>query len=232
MNDRDSISQMAFEDARGQGRSLGGATTSESVDSLGEGTPSSARSRGQKKGHKSLQSQPCRQLPCRTFLSCGTCSFGGRCLFLHPLPLKSSSKWPEPDRDRGFATKYSRGQQKAHNGSTDQDAFYFPTMSMEVVSEQLDAKGLPLISQEYVLPSPYSSGKRRGKANTDLSVAPIPQCLSNRAAYLTSLSVWHHLLDSLKSKKTKNDCYERINKHTGNPRLPVFAALGCGQSVA
>ena len=103
---------------------------------------------------------------------------------------------------------------------------------MEVVSEQLDAKGLPLISQEYVLPSPYSSGKRRGKANTDLSVAPIPQCLSNRAAYLTSLSVWHHLLDSLKSKKAKNDCYERINKHTGNPRLPVFAALGCGQSVA
>lgn len=220
---------------------FGGSTTSESLDSVGE-TGSSRPSkedrgrgsRGQRKGSgsrssglKTFTSQPVRQLPCRTYVSCGTCSFGERCLFLHPRQLES--QWPEPRDIRGADRRYPRKLVKHNNVSEGTDALYFPTMSAS--TQVLDQRGQPLIDQDYVLmppPTPSQSGKK--ERSKDLSVPPIPQGLSNQAAYLASLSVWHHLLDSLTYEGRRDaECFEEKNYHTSQPRLPVFVALGKGQ---
>ena len=220
-----------------------GITTSESVDSLvGIADEARSRTKRSKKPPKAKAPQtrgaqsgfhPMRQLPCRTFLSCGTCSFNNRCLFLHPTQLASGDDWLEKDLRIAKYGSFAKKLTKANGEQT--DALYFPTMSMDIVSRQLDERGQPLISQDYVLPVPSPQGnKKKGKGKVvdrDVTVAPVPQSLSNEAAFLTSFSVWHHLLDLLQGDQSDDSCDE-FNAHTGKKRLRVFRILSEGNNLA
>ena len=220
-------------------------TTCESVDdSLEElqAADYNLKRNGQGRGGKSQQycAQPMRQLPCRTFLSCGGCSFNERCLFLHPPSLQS--KLPLPLYVNN-TTHISRSAGSAYSAS---DALYFPTMPMRVVMQQ-QTDNRPRIDQEYLLPrwesvrgsgqsgagASYSRRGRRRKstAQQDTSVAPVPQCLMNARAAATSYSVWHHLLNFLHGEWNVDASSSVVNSHTGGRRLDVFISLGKGLSV-
>lgn len=85
--------------------------------------------------------KPFRQLPCKTFLSCGTCPFSARCVFLHDIRLTSLYS---------FQTKTRK---KAKDDETT-DCIFFPPMSKEQVGRRLDSKGQPHIGQPYIVPHP------------------------------------------------------------------------------
>lgn len=91
----------------------------------------------------------CRQLPCRTFVSTGSCPYGDRCVFLHdpsivskPVYIKSkvrlivSSASAEDlisDRVVLCIQRKSREDQSI-------DAFFWPTMSLSSVMGKVDGK--------------------------------------------------------------------------------------------
>jgi hypothetical protein len=84
----------------------------------------------------------CRQLPCRTFISCGTCPYDTKCVFLHDLAVASSPVFIE----------------KRRKSKEDQvvDAFFWPTMQKEAVGRHRDNNNmlLPNIYQAYVVGNP------------------------------------------------------------------------------
>ena len=223
-------------------------TTCESVDDSLEELQAgdyNLKRNGQGRGGKSQQycAQPMRQLPCRTFLSCGGCSFNERCLFLHPPSLQSKLPLPLYVNNTTHISRSACG-----SASSASDALYFPTMPMGVVMQQTDYRSRPRIDQEYLLPrwdsvrGPGQSGgagashsrrgrRRKSAAQQDTSVAPVPQCLMNARAASTSYSVWHHLLDFLNAEWNLDACSNVVNSHTGGRRLDVFISLGKALSV-
>lgn len=68
----------------------------------------------------------CRQLPCKTWISTGTCPYNDKCYFLHD-PRVSSYVVP-------LKVKKRSKEDITH------DLFFWPTMPREVVAMRLDAK--------------------------------------------------------------------------------------------
>jgi len=68
----------------------------------------------------------CRQLPCRTFISTGSCPYGDRCVFLHDLSIVSRPI-------------YIRSKRKSRD-EAGLDAFFWPTMPLTTVMGRTDSK--------------------------------------------------------------------------------------------
>lgn len=153
---------------------------------------------------------PSRLLPCRTFLSCGSCSFDEKCQFLHCESLRWRQKCSDLYTEPTMISSVPKRQ-----GREVSDAFFFPTPPRK--------KGYPArIDSEYK-PSPNLFFR-----------AGTPACLSNRLAALSTWSLWNWLIDFL-----NEDCLDKLdesrgrnainNFHTGRPRLPIFHLLGRGE---
>ena len=162
---------------------------------------------------------PIRQLPCKTWLSTGTCPYSSRCVFLHDA--------------RCVAAPVSFSCKRKSREDPTTDGLFWPTLTKEAVCAQLDKRGQPCIYQEYVVPSPLE---------TDLMcliMTPPPAVLSEnfeRHQWCT-YSTWNHFLDFLAVDEHSAvsaercvsaltfDATETTNQHTHKPRLPIFAAL-------
>lgn len=68
----------------------------------------------------------CRQLPCRTFVSTGSCPYGERCVFLHDPSIVAKPV-------------YIKTKRKSKD-DTATDAFFWPTMSLDSVMGKVDNK--------------------------------------------------------------------------------------------
>lgn len=162
---------------------------------------------------------PIRQLPCKTWLSTGTCPYSSRCVFLHDPRVVASP------------VSYQCKRKSREDPTT--DGLFWPTLTREAVCCQLDKRGQPSIHQEYVVPSPLERDLMQ------LVMLPPPAILSENfekhqwAVY----STWNHFLDFLavdehsvvSSERVISaltfDSFVELNQHTQQPRLPVFAAL-------
>jgi hypothetical protein len=159
---------------------------------------------------------PSRQLPCRTYLSCGSCSFDEKCQFLHCGSLR---RRPHPSDLYLQPIRISTVPKRC--GKEVSDAFYFPTLPKK--KKDYAAR----INSEYK-PSPnlfFRSGT--------------PHCLSNRAAALSTWSLWNWLIDLLDDVDGTHSNQDgarskdaETNFHTGKSRLPVFQQLGKGESIS
>lgn len=77
--------------------------------------------------HQSQQNQfKCRQLPCRTFISTGSCPYGDRCVFLHDPCIVAKPV-------------YIKTKRKSKD-DTATDNFFWPTMSLNSVMTKVDNK--------------------------------------------------------------------------------------------
>lgn len=74
----------------------------------------------------SAQAFKCRQLPCRTFISTGSCPYGDRCVFLHDPSIVAKPVY--------IKTKRKSKEDVAT------DAFFWPTMSLSSVMGKTDSK--------------------------------------------------------------------------------------------
>jgi hypothetical protein len=74
--------------------------------------------------YRASSMQKCRQLPCRTWISTGSCPYGDRCVFIHDPRV--IAKPP-----------LSKGKRKSQEDLC-QDSLFWPTMSRESVSVKLD----------------------------------------------------------------------------------------------
>jgi hypothetical protein len=155
----------------------------------------------------------CRLLPCRTFISTGSCCYGDRCVFLH---------------DQGVIAKpvYVKYLKKSKEDNS-ADAFFWPMMPVQLVKSKLDNRNQPDINQAYVIPAPY--------------VHPTIPNLSSNMNHFAVFSMWEHFVDFLASDSlsivanprpvhTMNP-YQRINHFTGRKRLDCFSQLSIGQSI-
>lgn len=161
------------------------------------------------------QVQKCRQLPCRTFISTGSCPYGDRCVFLHDARITSKPV-------------YVRSKRKTKDDTT-VDAFFWPTMPLHTVMGVLDNRNQPHIAQPYVVPVPvgHSSAAINGNGNNSNN--------NNNYNETAVYSMWEHFLDFLKVDSLSvvtvprvvptTDEYNPINPHTGKSRLPVLMYL-------
>jgi len=153
-----------------------------------------------------------RQLPCRTFLSCGTCPYRDRCVFLHDPRIANS-----------FPGKI-KCRRKSMEEFGPSDSFFWPTMDRDEVNKWLDGRNAPTVSQFYVVPAPGDDDKLLDSPNV---------C----AVY----SMWMHFLDALEQLQQQSGStqeqkidnpYTRLNAHNNKPRLSVFTELSKGKSLS
>jgi len=175
---------------------------------------------------------PMRQLPCRTFLSCGACPYKDKCVFLHDYRLEGKP-----------LNEYIRKSYCKENFSQT-DVFFFPTMKSIEVNEVIDWQGNPFISQPYIVPDPVPvpvAGPAQGMKDhassmeMDSSVAAPPTSCSSFLAELATFSVWNHFIDALEHTSSSVVVEEEeaspCNRHTGRSRLSVFKTLEKGESL-
>lgn len=81
--------------------------------------------------HHAQQQFKCRQLPCRTFVSTGSCPYGDRCVFLHDASIVAKPV-------------YIKTKRKSKDDSST-DAFFWPTMSLDSVMGKVDNKNSKLV---------------------------------------------------------------------------------------
>jgi len=186
-----------------------------------------------------------RQLPCRTFISTGSCPYGEKCVFLHDPRVGAKC----------IAVKCKRKSKE----DICADSCFWPTMTREEVSVKLDYKNLPHISQHYVVPHPSSVKVDDGKASganvldeklpSSMSVGEMtgveegvydPTKDARHVAVVYSL--WSHFLDvcscSYESSALKGNTNVALydptypyNCHTNGRRLPNFISLSLGKSL-
>jgi hypothetical protein len=187
-----------------------------------------------------------RQLPCRTYLSIGTCPYGDRCVFLHDARLRFKGG----EVTNNFrSTTNMRGGRLGKGRDTEHDALFWPTLSLSDVSKNLDSKCQPLIYQAYNVKDISSVENRR-----DQSVAVAPSSCSNERSILSVFSTWNYFVDFLafdvievenkshdldarsyelsQGKRRRNATREvaefPLNIYTNTPRLPILVSLANG----
>lgn len=144
-----------------------------------------------------------RQLPCRTFISVGTCPYRERCVYLHdPRCICKDAK-----------TKTRRKNKE----DMMPDSLFWPVMPYEMVAEKLDANQQPHVIQQYQVPYPQDDKYRlHDRALYSMWMNFVDSCVanSNSDPYSDSQEI---------------QCYKApdvpINIHTGRLRLPVFMLL-------
>lgn len=153
-----------------------------------------------------------RQLPCRTFISVGTCPYRERCVYLHdPRCICREAK-----------TKTRRKNKE----DVVMDALFWPVMPYPMVAAKLDANRQPHVIQPYSVPLPQADQYRRhDTAVYSMWMHFVDFCLANSegtsAAYADASA-----------------CFSapdvEINSYTQLPRLEVFRTLcrSNGRSLA
>lgn len=88
----------------------------------------------------------CRQLPCRTFISTGSCPYGDRCVFLHDPSIVSKPVYIKTKVSCFlslyicFIFTHNLILKRKSKEDTVTDAFFWPTMSLNSVMGKLDAR--------------------------------------------------------------------------------------------
>jgi hypothetical protein len=95
------------------------------------------------------QQMKCRQLPCRTFISAGSCPYGDRCVFLHDPAVVSKPIYIRSKVSSGRASMCSTlskshtmilSFQRKSKDDAGVDAFFWPTMPWNAVMGRVDMK--------------------------------------------------------------------------------------------
>lgn len=156
-----------------------------------------------------------RQLPCRTFISVGTCPYRERCVYLHdPRIICREAK-----------TKTRRKNKE----DTVVDSLFWPIMPYGQVASKLDSNRQPHVIQSYVVPSPQQDQfYRHDQAVYSMWMHFVDFC-SACNAFTPSLS------SGEVKKEDTSACFQApdlpCNAYTNAPRLPIFRALSNNQSV-
>lgn len=160
------------------------------------------------------QVQKCRQLPCRTFISTGSCPYGDRCVFLHDARITAKPV-------------YVRSKRKTKDDQC-VDAFFWPTMPFNTVMGTVDNRNQPHIAQPYLVPVPVGC--------STASINGTGSSSNNNNNEVAVFSMWEHFIDFLKSDSLSVvtvprvvptlDPHATMNPHTGKARLPVLKFLG------
>jgi hypothetical protein len=144
-----------------------------------------------------------RQLPCRTFISVGTCPYRERCVYLHdPRIICREAK-----------TKTRRKNKE----DTVSDSYYWPIMSFQQVAGKLDANRQPHVIQPYIVPPAVNDEfTRHDEAVHSLWMHFVDLCAATAAS--TNIQDCESM-----------PCYMApdipTNAYTKLPRLQVFRAL-------
>ena len=186
-----------------------------------------------------------RQLPCRTFISVGSCPYRERCVYLHdPRLLCPDAKSKSRVRDcKSLATstfsphthtspltlhtsslhRLRERLQKTNKEDLVLDAYFWPCLQAEQVNRYLDASKQPTVTQEYSVPPPKNDVYRGHDAAT--------------------YSMWMHFCDLCEASQGSGrerarrdyretmDCSASINTYTKERRLEVFRTLAYGEDV-
>jgi len=148
-----------------------------------------------------------RQLPCRTFISVGTCPYRERCVYLHdPRCICKEAK-----------TKTRRKNKE----DVVLDSLFWPVMPQSMVNEKLDSNGQPHVIQAYSVPQPQNDQYQdHDRAVYSMWMHFVDSCLANQ--------------DS-KSGAQMSACYSApntlLNRYTNMKRLPTFLTLSRGESL-
>eukprot|EP00401_Gymnodinium_catenatum_P078712 CAMPEP_0117483218 /NCGR_PEP_ID=MMETSP0784-20121206/13824_1 /TAXON_ID=39447 /ORGANISM="" /LENGTH=321 /DNA_ID=CAMNT_0005277743 /DNA_START=13 /DNA_END=978 /DNA_ORIENTATION=- len=151
-----------------------------------------------------------RQLPCRTFISVGTCPYRERCVYLHdPRCICRDAK-----------TKTRRKNKE----DVVADALFWPVMPYSMVSSKLDNNRQPHVIQSYSVPLPQNDQYRRHDgAVYSMWMHFVDFCQANNEMHCAPYA-------------DAAACYSApdapINSYTGLPRLSVFTRLSRGISQA
>jgi hypothetical protein len=158
-----------------------------------------------------------RQLPCKTFITVGSCPYRDRCQYLHDPRLLSPTA-----KAKSRKTNLTEKQ-------LEDDAFFWPVMSLNSVSGVLDSSKCPHVSQNYVVPLP---GTRSVGDNS------VQQSDKNRGVQDSSVySMWGHFTtfcdvncnSDIMKCHSEEICVENANPFGSSCRLPEFVKLGRGR---
>lgn len=159
--------------------------------------------------HHPPQQFKCRQLPCRTFISTGSCPYGDRCVFLHDACIVAKPV-------------YIKTKRKSKD-DTATDNFFWPTMSLNSVMTKVDNKNMPHIAQPYFVPAPNSYSHI--SCNNDRAVFSMWEHFLDfcKADAMSIVTVPRNVPPLNK--------YVLNNPYSGRKRLPVFAKLSQNKSL-
>lgn len=149
-----------------------------------------------------------RQLPCRTFISVGTCPYRERCVYLHdPRCICREAK-----------TKTRRKNKE----DVVLDSLFWPIMPYSMVAGKLDSNRQPHVIQQYVVPPPQSEPYRRhDEAVYSMWMHFVDFCSA------CSESVHAASADQAPCFMAPD---RPFNAYTNKFRLPVFRTLSAGLS--
>lgn len=151
-----------------------------------------------------------RQLPCRTFISVGTCPYRERCVYLH-----------DP---RCICREAKTKTRRKNKDDVVLDSMFWPIMSYNSVSTKLDNNRQPHVIQPYVVPPPQNDQYRR----------------HDEAVHSMWMHFVDFCMATAESQHVQNadsaPCFAApdlpVNAYTKQPRLPVFRALSSGRAAA
>mmetsp|Transcript_5422 Transcript_5422/g.11848 ORF Transcript_5422/g.11848 Transcript_5422/m.11848 type:complete len:438 (+) Transcript_5422:68-1381(+) len=180
-----------------------------------------------------------RQLPCRTFISCGACPYGDRCVFLHdPRLLCEGAQCTTRLKNRG-------------NDEFVVDALYWPAMPRCLVVTAENSNGAPAANGKHRVTSRSSnfraglSGAGAGAGDVPLTVqpysVPYPQRDMYHAHDQSVYSLWTHFVDfclystalsranmGAGMLPAEPDPLDELNAYTEEPRLNCFRVFANG----
>lgn len=149
-----------------------------------------------------------RQLPCRTFISVGTCPYRERCVYLHdPRCICRDAK-----------TKTRRKNKE----DVVLDSMFWPVMPYSMVSGKQDTNRQPHVIQSYAVPLPQNDQYNRHDSSVySMWMHFVDFCLANNETHNAP-----HADAAV--------CYcapeTATNSYTGHPRLPVFQSLSMARA--
>ncbi len=162
-----------------------------------------------------------RQLPCKTFITVGSCPYRDRCQYLHdPRILSLSAK--AKSRKTNSTEKHS-----------EEDAFFWPVMSLNSVSGVLDSSKCPHVSQNYIVPLPGT----RSVGNNSTHQSDKNRGVQDSSVY----SMWGHFTtfcdincnSDVMKYPSEGLCMESmsedVNPFGSSCRLPELVKLGNGR---
>lgn len=144
-----------------------------------------------------------RQLPCRTFISVGTCPYRERCVYLHDPRIVC----------REAKTKTRR----KNKDDVVLDSMFWPIMPYNVVAAKLDNNRQPHVIQNYVVPPPQNDQYRRHD-----------ECVFSIWMHFVDLCLAVTESGNIQNADAA-PCYAApdlpVNAYTKQPRLAVFRLL-------
>lgn len=170
-----------------------------------------------------------RQLPCRTFISVGTCPYRERCTSLSLISYLYSLKdclsfigvyLHDP---RCICKEAKTKTRRKNKEDVVLDSLFWPVMPQNLVNEKLDGNGQPHVIQTYSVPAPLMDQYQA----------------HDRAVY----SMWMHFVDFCVANQVPKPvgpgavsaCFSApnslLNRYTNRRRLPIFLKLSSGPEM-